>query len=85
LDLPHVLKVWQPIPRCLSPIIDVALRITHLNDSSLVARHVGTVRRVFVASPGHTRNARPAAPRANFPQIFALPRLPALDVLERAP
>ncbi|UTA53203.1 LysR substrate-binding domain-containing protein [Lysobacter soli] len=31
--------------------IDVALRITHLSDSTLVAQHIGEARRVVVASP----------------------------------
>jgi len=33
--------------------MDLALRITHLADSTLVAHHIGEVRRVTVASPGY--------------------------------
>jgi DNA-binding transcriptional LysR family regulator len=44
--------------------MDLALRITHLADSSLVAHHIGEVRRVVVASPRylatHPRIAEPA-------------------------
>jgi DNA-binding transcriptional LysR family regulator len=40
--------------------IDVAVRIGHLGSSSLIARRVGGVRRVVVASPGYL--ARPGTP-----------------------
>src|SRR5664280_3179617 len=33
--------------------VDLAVRIDHLADSSLVARHVGEIRRIVVASPGY--------------------------------
>jgi DNA-binding transcriptional LysR family regulator len=44
--------------------MDLALRVTHLSDSSLVAHRIGEVRRVVVASPrylmAHPRIAEPA-------------------------
>jgi DNA-binding transcriptional LysR family regulator len=43
--------------------VDVALRIAHLDDSSLVARRVGTVRRIVVASPRYLdRKGTPRRP-----------------------
>jgi DNA-binding transcriptional LysR family regulator len=45
--------------------LDVAVRIGHLADSSLVARHVGEMRRVVVASPGYLKaHGEPRAPDA---------------------
>jgi DNA-binding transcriptional LysR family regulator len=45
--------------------VDVAVRIAHLPDSSLVATAVGGTRRVACASPGYlARHGRPSAPRA---------------------
>src|SRR3978361_2122881 len=35
--------------------VDLAIRIGQLADSSLVARHVGEMRRIGVASPGHLK------------------------------
>ena len=48
--------------------VDLAVRIGHLADSSLVARHVGEMRRIVVASPGYlgarrARRARRPSPR----------------------
>ena len=45
--------------------IDCAVRIGHLADSSLVARHVGEMRRIVVASPEYLgRRGEPDAPEA---------------------
>ena len=45
--------------------IDCAVRIGHLADSSLVARHVGEMRRIVVASPDYLgRRGEPDAPEA---------------------
>jgi DNA-binding transcriptional LysR family regulator len=43
--------------------VDVALRVGALNDSSVVARRIGTAHRVVVASPGYlARSGTPAKP-----------------------
>jgi DNA-binding transcriptional LysR family regulator len=45
--------------------VDLAVRIGHLPDSSLVARHVGQVRRIVVASPGYLdKHGEPESPEA---------------------
>ncbi|HLX16300.1 MAG TPA: LysR family transcriptional regulator [Bradyrhizobium sp.] len=45
--------------------VDLAVRIGHLADSSLVARQVGEMRRIVVASPGYLKaHGEPAAPEA---------------------
>jgi DNA-binding transcriptional LysR family regulator len=43
--------------------VDLAVRIGHLADSSLVARHVGEMRRIVVASPGYLKtHGEPGTP-----------------------
>jgi DNA-binding transcriptional LysR family regulator len=45
--------------------IDLAVRIGHLADSSLVARHVGEMRRIVVASSGYLKQrGEPSTPEA---------------------
>jgi DNA-binding transcriptional LysR family regulator len=45
--------------------VDLAVRIGHLADSSLVARHVGEMRRIVVASPGYLgQRGEPDTPQA---------------------
>ena len=45
--------------------VDLAVRIGHLADSSLVARHVGEMRRIVVASSGYLRrHGEPNTPEA---------------------
>jgi DNA-binding transcriptional LysR family regulator len=50
--------------------IDLAVRIGDLPDSSLIARHIGSVRRVVCASPGYiARRERPERRRISRPMI----------------
>ncbi|HWU96905.1 MAG TPA: LysR family transcriptional regulator [Oxalicibacterium sp.] len=62
--------------------LDVALRIGALADTTLVARRVGSVRRMLVASPDYlARRGKPKTP-ADLPQhdvIFTSGRLTALE------
>jgi DNA-binding transcriptional LysR family regulator len=45
--------------------VDAAVRIGHLADSSVVARHVGEMRRIVVASPGYLgKHGEPRSPDA---------------------
>jgi DNA-binding transcriptional LysR family regulator len=45
--------------------VDVAVRIGHLADSTLVARHVGEMRRIVVASPAYLEaRGEPKSPKA---------------------
>ena len=45
--------------------VDLAVRIGHLADSSLVARHVGEMRRIVVASPNYLKaHGEPKTPEA---------------------
>ena len=45
--------------------VDLAIRIGHLADSSLVAHHVGEMRRIVVASPGYLKqHGEPNTPEA---------------------
>ena len=62
--------------------LDLAVRIGPLADSSLVARSVGSVRRVVVASPAYiARRGMPRAPAdlAAHDTIFGLARSPARE------
>jgi DNA-binding transcriptional LysR family regulator len=53
--------------------IDVALRIAHLPDSSLVAVRIGAVRRVVCAAPAFSR-ATPRSPSRPIWRITAVSR-----------
>ena len=62
--------------------LDLAVRIGPLSDSRLIVRHVGTVRRVVVASPAYlARRGVPLAPRdlAAHDTIFGMARSPARE------
>jgi DNA-binding transcriptional LysR family regulator len=59
------LRLEDRIVNLVEDGIDLAVRIGHLPDSSLVARHVGEMRRIIVASHGYLkRRGEPKRPEA---------------------
>jgi DNA-binding transcriptional LysR family regulator len=59
------LRLSDRIVNLVEDGIDLAVRIGHLADSSLVARHVGEMRRIVVASKGYLRQrGEPEMPEA---------------------
>ena len=63
---PEVSAELRLADRMVNPVedgIDLAVRIGHLADSSLVARHVGEMRRIVVASSGYLQqHGEPSTP-----------------------
>lgn len=59
------LRLSDQIINLVEDGVDLAIRIGHLADSTLVARHVGEMRRIVVASPGYLKlRGEPATPAA---------------------
>ena len=59
------LRLSDRIVNLVEDGVDLAVRIGHLADSSLVARQVGEMRRIVVASPGYLkRHGEPKTPEA---------------------
>jgi DNA-binding transcriptional LysR family regulator len=59
------LRLTDRVVNLVEDGVDLAVRIGHLADSSLVARHVGEMRRIVVASPGYLKaHGEPKAPEA---------------------
>jgi DNA-binding transcriptional LysR family regulator len=59
------LRLEDRITNLVEDGVDLAVRIGHLADSSLVARHVGEMRRIVVASPAYlTARGEPKTPEA---------------------
>jgi DNA-binding transcriptional LysR family regulator len=59
------LRLTDRIINLVEDGVDLAVRIGHLPDSSLVARHVGEMRRIVVASPAYLRaSGEPKRPEA---------------------
>ena len=59
------LRLADRIVNLVEDGVDLAVRIGHLPDSSLVARHVGEMRRIVVASSGYLRQrGEPETPEA---------------------
>src|ERR1700710_407438 len=54
-DVSGELRLSDRMVNLVEDGIDLAVRIGHLPDSSLVARHVGEMRRILVASPGYLK------------------------------
>jgi DNA-binding transcriptional LysR family regulator len=64
-DVSAELRLEDRVASLVEDGIDVAVRIGHLADSSLVARQVGEMRRIVVASPAYLkRHGEPKAPAA---------------------
>jgi DNA-binding transcriptional LysR family regulator len=64
-DVSAELRLEDRVVGLVEDGIDLAVRIGHLADSSLVARHVGEMRRIVVASPAYLkRHGEPKTPEA---------------------
>ena len=55
-DVSAELRLEDRVINLVEEGVDLAVRIGQLPDSSLVARHVGDMRRIMVASPGYLRS-----------------------------
>jgi DNA-binding transcriptional LysR family regulator len=62
-DLKLSLRVSYSHVDLQDPVLDVAIRIGEVGDDRLVARPVGRIRRILVASPSFARRARLRAPK----------------------
>lgn len=64
-DVSAELRLSDHLINLVEDAVDAAVRIGHLADSSLVARQVGEMRRIVVASPGYLKqHGEPKAPEA---------------------
>src|ERR1700754_330686 len=64
-DVAGELRLEDRIVSLVEDGIDLAVRVGHLADSSLVARHVGEMRRIMVASPAYLKaRGEPKTPEA---------------------
>jgi DNA-binding transcriptional LysR family regulator len=64
-DVSAELRLEDRITNLVEDGVDLAVRIGHLADSSLVARHVGEMRRIVVASPAYLKaRGEPKTPEA---------------------
>jgi DNA-binding transcriptional LysR family regulator len=64
-DVSAELRLEDRVVSLVEDGVDLAVRIGHLADSSLVARQVGEMRRIVVASPAYLkRHGEPKAPEA---------------------
>ena len=64
-DVSGELRLSDHLVNLVEDAVDVAVRIGHLADSSLVARQVGAMRRIVVASPDYLkRHGEPKTPEA---------------------
>jgi DNA-binding transcriptional LysR family regulator len=64
-DVTGELRLSDHLVNLVEDAVDVAIRIGHLADSSLVARQVGAMRRIVVASPDYLkRHGEPKTPEA---------------------